>query len=70
MTFIHRFEKHVPYIIRQRDLIMTTHSAMNRGSILFAICIMSFVYNSPDVSAQSIQDVVFQDDFSDGSTRW
>jgi len=70
MTLIHRFEKYVLHIIRQRDLIMTTQSAMNRGSMLFAICIMSFVWNSPDVFAQSIQDVVFQDDFSDGSTRW
>ena len=49
---------------------MTTRSAMNRGSMLFATCIMSFVWNSPDVFAQSTQDVVFQDDFSDGSTRW
>ncbi len=70
MTLIHRFEMHVLHTIRQRDLIMTTRSAMNRGSMLFAICIMYFVWNSPDVFAQSTQDVVFQDDFSDGSTRW
>ena len=49
---------------------MTNHRVMNPGSILFATGLLTFVLSVPDVCGQSVQQMVFQDDFSDGSDRW
>ena len=49
---------------------MTNHRVTNPGSILFATGLLTFVLSVPDVCGQSVQQMVFQDDFSDGSDRW
>ncbi|MEE2795952.1 MAG: hypothetical protein VYA49_01095 [Planctomycetota bacterium] len=49
---------------------MTKQSTRNRGRLFFTLCFVTLAWNVSDVFAQSIQDMVFEDDFSDGSTRW
>jgi hypothetical protein len=49
---------------------MTNHCVTNRGSILFATGLLTFVLSGPNAYGQSALSLVFQDDFSDGSDRW
>ena len=49
---------------------MTKQSTRNRGHLFFTLCMATFAWNVSDVFAQSIQDIVFEDDFSTGITQW
>ena len=49
---------------------MTNQSTSNRGRLFFTLCMATLAWNVSDVFAQSIQDMVFEDDFSSGITRW
>ena len=49
---------------------MTKQSTRNRRRLFFTLCFVTLAWNVSDVFAQPIQDMVFEDDFSDGSTRW
>ena len=46
-----------------------TEHEESRTSV-FTLCFVTLAWNVSDVFAQPIQDMVFEDDFSDGSTRW
>ena len=49
---------------------MTKQSTSNRGRLFFTLCMATLAWNVSDVFAQSRQDMVFEDDFSSGITRW
>ena len=49
---------------------MTKQSRRNRGRLFFTLCFVTLAWNVSDVFAQSIQDMVFEDDFSTGIAQW
>ena len=49
---------------------MTKQSTRNRGRLFFTLCMATLAWNVSGVFAQSIQDMVFEDDFSTGITQW
>ena len=49
---------------------MTKQSTRNRGRLFITLCMATLAWNVSDVFAQSIQDMVFEDDFSTGIAQW